>query len=393
MVFILQLALFGLFYFIASRRFRHGEPKPSGIKPGYEQHISRYKGKINGRHLFFMGGGSFPFIVTRERFYHRWLKAWGIAHEVSSGDEGFDHHLYFVTDHSEHLARALRSEPLRQALRKLFRCAKAFHSEKGKGWAVVRGKDIKEDEAFFVPYWEVIEEIQQEVAKISAPDVAEKKAGLKPLALLVMIVHMALFFTAVSGFAPTLLENYEITHYVMWGAVSLSVGCGVAALWFLAIMHFFRNTSWIAMVLADFFLFGVVGILLCSAYIVREADIHFDTREPEVVARQVVGSSCTVKCGTGKRSRIHSLPRALCLTAARGERPNLSKYKRCYRVNHYSYYVYASHWRAGQEPYKFPVPAMTYLRTNAADVAYVPVHRGALNVEWVDTDAIQILNR
>lgn len=391
MVFFIQLAVFAAVYFWNLRRFSPRGLKPIASNPRYLQRIDTNKGRTTARYIGVAEGGGFPFIVMREKWYHRFLKALGIAHEIQLGDKELDQQLFFITDHGQHLAQAMRAESLQNALRTVFVVAKQLHSDKGKGWCSLKDSALSMSDALLTRHWEAVGIIQKEMSKFSVPQNQNRKL-LRTLALFFLAAHAAFFATALIGFAPTIFEQVEITQRMQWAVTSAATAAIALAGWFLLILHFFRNSSWSALVISDFALFGVLGIAVCSVYMVREVNVHFDDQPEQVVAQPVTGKFCKVTCGSGKRKSTYTLSHYQCEDAARMGDLHVS-YSRCSSSRTFKFSVKVKHWREGEKGYDFRVSRSVYRDVRVQDSAIIPVHKGALGIEWVDADAITIESR
>ncbi|MBM3617345.1 MAG: hypothetical protein FJX23_02240 [Alphaproteobacteria bacterium] len=391
MVFFIQLAVFAAVYFFNLRRFSPRGLKPLASNPRYVQRIDTNKGRTTARYIGVAEGGGFPFMIVREKWYHRFLKKLGIAHEIQLGDKELDEQFFFITDHSQHLAQAMRSEVLQNALRTVFVVAKQFNSDKGRGWCSLKNSALSMSDPLLARHWQAVEVIQKEMAKVSVPQNPNRRL-LRTLALFFLAAHAAFFVTAMMGFVPTFFEQVEITQRMQWAVTSAAVAAIVLAGWFVLILHFFRNSSWSALVIVDFALFGVLGIAVCSVYMVREYNVHFDSQPEAVVAQPVTGKFCKVTCGSGKRKTTYSLDSRQCDDAAQGLNVPLP-YSRCSSSRSYKFSLKVRHWRESQKAYDFRVNRDIYRNTKYSHTALIPVHGGALDIEWVDTDAIAIENR
>ena len=120
MVILLQLCIFLIFAVIRGR-FLFGRHL-SAISPGSQTLDFTYHAPLGHftKHVGLCQRDGIPFVIRREKWYHRALKANGIASEISAGDCAFDQRYFITTDFPGHLEQLLASEELLMQVQKLF---------------------------------------------------------------------------------------------------------------------------------------------------------------------------------------------------------------------------------------------------------------------------------
>ena len=108
---------------------------------GWLQYINRDKnGYIEARHVGVVRDKGIPFIVRRERWYHRYFKRLGLASEIAVPDEAFDRKYFITTDFPHHLEQVMAAGDLLPAMKELSaKGVDEVHATAGKVWCVVGG--------------------------------------------------------------------------------------------------------------------------------------------------------------------------------------------------------------------------------------------------------------
>lgn len=397
MVILLQLCIVAIVccFRLWSLLGKHLKVSKYGESPEQLEYISYHKGRLNTCSFGLKQQHGFPFIVRRERWYHRLFKATGIASEVSLRDAELDKHWYFITDYPDHLERALHAPAFMEALRDLLQLpVKVLCSTPHRLWCALDAKQLPNA----LPrkeYWRRLEAIRRHVGQL--PPASRQRFPLKWRAFVFLGLHMGLFLTACIGFAPTLLDDNEIISKREWLSHALIYALPTVCLWFAVIIAVFHGTSWAGWVLADFVLAGVVGVLVTAGYVVREVNILADTGAPQVVERVVTLRQCELRChkSCGRRCTRRSnytIADADCTAATRDA--TRAHYRArdsiCQAHANYQFTLEVPHWQSGVgRTYRYnPAPGV-YDRTRAGTVLRIPRREGALGIEWVDTTTIE----
>jgi hypothetical protein len=396
MVILLQLCIFLLFA-AARRSFVFGKHlSPSASGSNNLSYTNRARSVTTARHIGVVQTHGIAFIVRRERWYHRLLKAMGIASEVRTGNAGFDESYFITTDHPGHLEELLASPDLKECLHKLFSMpVTSLHATPHKMWCEISREDRSKNDDHFASHWELLHQISRatgtSVANTSG-DGAARKLGWA--AALVVAVHAGLFSLGVFGFLPTFVDSVHTLSTRDLMAMGAIAGAIAGAAWFLGVVMFFRASSWAPWVMADFVLAGVIGFMLSGIFFVREANIWLPQAAATVHELPVVSKSCTLKCGKGRRSSRRSSyqfdsdrdcnPQSRQAIMASKKRED----QRCVRRAKFEYRVELRHWREpGQYAFKPDADVFDTLRTGS--YLQVPVHAGALGLEWIDWDELR----
>lgn len=353
------------------------------------------KGKLQQCYFGVTQQYGFPFVVRRERWYHRFLKACGLAQEISLGDAALDQKWYFITDYPDHLERALRSEGLRERLKEVLALpVSKIVSTPTRIWCKFECKQLDKDSLQRKKYWAAIEALRDQKQKL----IPRTRQGyrLRFEAFGFLALHSALFWFSLVGLFPTLLDNNEIINKGEWIVYGGLFGVLAVAAWALAIFWCFHRTSWMGWVFADFLLVGMMGVFLSTAYFLRDFNIMLDMSEPTTIERQWVKRSCTLHCkkNCGRRCTRrseHTIPAQSCTSYARPK--TLEKWRSqdsiCRANAWYKFTLEVPHWHEGWDNYSFEPQASVYDATEHRKTLQIPLHKGAFGMQWVDTDQIQ----
>lgn len=369
-----------------------------GNKPEHLEAVAYHKGRLSRCWFGLKQEHGFPFVIRRERWYHRVLKAMGIASELQARDNMLDNNWFFITDHPDHLERALRSEALREALRSLLRLhVNKVVSTPHRLWCEFDCRKMQ-DRAITKPaYWQKLEAVQEKLRHLPRPQ--QQRFPLRWQAYIFLGLHMGFFVVAAFGFLPTLIDNHEIISRIEWASHALIYALPAVCLWFVAIMLLFHGTSWAGWVVTDFVLVGILGLLITSGYFVREVNILADTSAPIILERTVENRYCQLKChkSCGKnctRRSQYNLTDAQCSPTARTTtRAHYQAADNICRANaNFQFTLSMQPWRKAQGArYSYHPSAEVYDRTRKGTLLAIPRRAGALDIEWVDTNSIQPL--
>jgi hypothetical protein len=403
MVLILQIALLMSVAFFRWRQFLGSGLKPSASKkfPNALEYISKSKDQTYSRWIGLRQEARFPFVVRRERWYHRFLKFIGVAHEISVQDDTINRKLYFITDYPSHLEESLKSDSMQAALKRLFDLpVKGLFVSTHKTWCVMRGSAHDMDADYYDQIRTLMTRIPEALKDGAESSVQRLGVNTGYWAFLALALHMGLLLTAMFGALPTLLDHMEIVSHVEWYATAVFFGLMLSGIWLAVLLWFFQGTSWAGWVLVDFLVAGLFGIMITSGYALREANILLDTAAPVVHVKPVVDRSCSLTCskseGYGKRRRTrsttHTLAEAMCEAGAR--QATINQYLRidykCHHSASFSYHLAMEAWRAGStKPYRFSTSSKLFDAVRRGTLMHIPSHPGRFGIEWVDIDSIQ----
>lgn len=403
MVILIQLAIIGIIFSIrlysllgkGVRVSKHGNGQDQLENIGYN------KGRLTNCQFGLKQRHGFPFIIRKERWYHRLLKSLGVATELRVGCDNMQREWFFITDYPAHLERALHSGVLREALRELLalpitRLSSTLH----RLWCDFDCKvlkDKKETKDFpREEYWRKLNAVREGLRHLSDP--SGRRFPMRWTAFIFLGLHLALFITALSGFAPTFIDRYEIIDKWQWLSHAAAYALPAVCLWFGVIIYFFHGTSWAGWVLADFVLTGIIGVMMTTGYFVREANILADMSPPQHIERTVSKRTCSLECrkSCGKnctRRSSYKLDEKWCSP----ERRIATKYyyeqrdSICRASAKYQFTLYMPHWlpKMGKNRYSYHPRADVYDASPVGTTLRIPLREGALGIEWVDVDTIQ----
>lgn len=341
------------------------------------------------------------FIVSREKWYHRFLKSTGLAQEMQTGDAALDERLFFACEWPESLKQLMEKQSFQAAVKTLFMDldAKALRSFSGKIW--VQGKTV--DTVVYTPQYasQHLRQLNTIVEEFTAADLYASPVGTEgwlthtKAAILLMTCHAALLTMGLFGGLPVVFGTTGVVDW--WQLIGLAaiVGAAAAGLWIYLIALLVGRGSWLPMVVADFTLMGLVGIFLSGAFVLFEANIYLDTAEAVPYIQPITQKECSLTCSSGSGKRRHSSHYSLsddqCAAGTRETTQDeyASRDYKCNRRGSFSYKLTVPPWTPEQNKnYTFPVSVTLYDQMNIGDSVRIPAHPGAFKITWVDTAEI-----
>lgn len=370
------------------------------LKKEIAHRASRYGSE---RHYTLMVGRALQqpcfFSISQEKWYHRFLKALGLVSEIEFGDEKLDRQLFFMSDAPEALASVAANPEFIRGVRDLFENgdAKKIQAYNDKIW-VTSKKQTFLDDGFINRNLARVSSLAR-ICDASAPGSHFFGSNKPRFSMLFMAVHAALFAVAVFGVIPAIFENAEILNMRGMAMFALNIGAGVLAAWLALIFLTLRGSGWFALVLADFILVGIIGILASTVFIVREANITLDRAEPARYVTPLIAKQCNLSCSRrnfGRRRSSRSINYPLtaeqCLPGARPE--TLAHYQATSRYcnsNHkFRYKLTLQAWdRSQPQPYTFETDAQAYDMSVVGRSFEVQVHPGYFGHPWIASEEIK----
>lgn len=403
MVVILQLCIF-LAVAIMRGRFLFGTHlspfDPDGKTLCYEYRVSE---AALVRHIGIPQPGGIPFVIRRRRWYHRLLKGLGIATEVGAMSPSFDGRFVIVTDFPGRLERLLASPGLKDSLQALFGLAvKSLHATPHRMWCVIGEGERSKPFDHFQPHLALLRQMSA-ATQASSADGQELRGrwSLGGAAAIVIAIHAGLLTLGIFGWAATYADSIQTAERGALLALGGFMGAAACWVWFLCLLAAFAGSSWSSWVIADFLVCGVPGIILSGMLVVRESNIHLPQPQATVHELPIIQKACTLEC-----SRISSGFKTMSLSMARsyqfaseaecslqGRERILSSKKLsdtlCLSRADFAFTLRLKHWRQ-QEPYSLSAEVQVFDAVRTGDMVGIPVHPGALGIEWVDPDRIAV---
>lgn len=392
MVIFLQLCIFLIFAVLRGKTLFGTHL--SALSPGSDVLTFTIKTRFGryARHIGLDLAGSIPFIVRREKWYHRFLKGLGIASEIDIGHSSFDDKFFITTDYPGHLEQLLASTDLRKHMQLLFRLrVKSVHTTRQRIWCVIARDDFSKPDKNFERHLERLRSISEDSRASLARERTPPSWRWRGVAALAFIaVQAGLLTLGVLGFFPTLFDSVHIASksgLVLTGTIA---GLFAAALWLCCIVALFKGSSWIAWVLSDFILCGLLGFLLSAILVVRDVNVEMAQASPTLYEQPVVQKSCVLRCkkGGGRRGRRSSYAfdsAAECSPASRSSiiAAKRQSDSRCASRAWFEYKIGIKHWH-NTTSYAFTSDEQMFDAVDIGDAIKVPVHPGALRLEWVN---------
>lgn len=396
LVFIIQISLL-IIFFILRGRFLFGkhltESKQTPERLDYIQiPINR---NVKERHVGLRQSHGIPFFIRSERWYHRVLKAIGIAVEIKVQNQDFDKKYFIATDFPNHLERAISSGDLLKNLQDLFALPiKSLHAAPNAIWCVIEKKDRNKPEEYFTAHLQILKRISEySTSKTSANYNLSETSRHSYWAFFAICVHLSLFGLGFMGMIPGSFDSIDIVNTTEWFITGILLGGVFAGGWLFLNLLILKRTPWICWFLTDFILFGVIGFLLSGIWIVRELNDLLPQPPATEFTQHIVKRECVLHCASNsRRSRVTRYTHAsdlACAPEARAsemQKKMLENYK-CSNKAWYEFQIYTSHWK-GNKNYGFPSSQALFDQTQTGSVLQIPVNQGALGLEWVDVDKI-----
>lgn len=395
MVIILQLCIFVVFVMLRGLTlfgFHLRSIEPGSDVLGYNVQI--YKERL-ARHVGLACSGGIPFIIRREKPYHRFLKAIGMSSEINVGNPDFDSRYFITTDFPGHLEQLLASKDLQRHVHELFKLpVKSLHATRDRIWCVIAAEDLWKSADGFEEHLGLLRRILEDTRAarlrgraspgrrwlgIAAVCVVAVQAGLLTLGLLGVL----------TTFADTIHTTYRGALVVMGGAAGLMV----AGVWCLLLVAVFRGSSWCAWVLADIVLCGLLGFALSGIFVVRDLNISLPQPESRIFQQPVIQKLCELRCEkwSGKRTlkNSYAFSEAACSPSSRQQNMYLKRSNDliCRQEAWFEYRLVVRHWRMPSR-YSFATGADIFDAVKTGDKLRFPVHPGALGLEWVDLSEV-----
>jgi uncharacterized membrane protein len=341
-----------------------------------------------------------PFAIKKERWYHHLLKRLRLTSDLSTGDEEIDRHLFFITQTPELLRQVIAQKDVLNAIDQLFSeyNFKSLYCFKGKLWGTyLLQYEEGEEPEHIGPRLEALETIATALNKeYTRPLPSTSMLCPARLAVLFLMTHAALFTLICIAGIPVFYETTVLLNPSKMMHYGFSIGTFFCILWFICIIITMAGSSWFPMVLVDFFLFGVAGILLSTLFILREINIEWDIRPATPFHQAILSKGCSLVCpswsGKRRRTATYSLNASECSTA---EKQNtLLKYGnidyKCGSRAKFHYKISIEPWSPYQEGvFIFPTESTIFDQIKDGDLMTVESHQGALGFPWVDTSKIK----
>ncbi len=398
MVIFLQLCIFLTAVTIRGRFLFGAHLKKSSSQPDGLTYIVTSKNGISARHIGITQPSGIPFIIKREKWYHRILKSLGIASEIRVTSDEFDKTYFITTDYPNHLEQTLASGKLLTHLQALFALpVKSLHATPRKMWCVIRKDDLQASDSHYAQHFALLAEISKTSSISSGYEVASSTSRrLSVTAFIFISIHAGLLTMGLLGAFPTLADSVDMVDAGAWIAKGILLGILLAIVWFFAILHMFRGSSWVCWVLADFVLCGVLGFILSGVFVVREANTHLPQPPAQVFTQPILQKVCVLECKKrcGRRCTRRSSYRfqsdATCSPESRYAIMQEKKQTDyiCANSAWYEYTLHVQHWREPSD-YSFSPSEALFDNVRTGTMLNVPVNEGALGLEWIDTDEIQ----
>jgi len=393
MILLIQLVLFAAVLGLRWWRLtgHHLAPvKDAALAPMIEE-TRRSKSKVVARSVGLELPGAYPLLVVRERWYHGLLKAVGLAGEVEVGDAALDAKWFVVAGRPDHLRWALHSAPLRASLGRLLALPiKAVRSSRTRAWLELEAEDFGKEPGALKAYVDLLAEVQRALAAVRAsgedPSAVRRREPWPWVA-----AHTALLVIGLAGLAVPFLDREVLVADPagLWTRSAL-IGSMVAAAWFLALRLRFSGTGWLTWLTADFLFVGLAGLFLCTAQVARAANLGLDEAPARPAACTVLSKGCWLECwrGSGKSKKTRTHPLAIEACGPERRQATIRDWQArdglCLDGARFQLATVFRSWREGEPALQVWMAAGAWDATAVGDAVVVPVHPGALGVEWYE---------
>jgi len=396
MVIILQLCIFAVFvmlrgFMLFGSHLRPVEPGSDVL--GYNAQI--YRERL-ARHVGLACSGGIPFIVRREKPYHRLLKSIGMSSEINVGNPDFDFRYFITTDFPGHLEQLLASRNLQRLVQELFKLpVKSQHATPDRIWCVIAAEDLWKSADGFEEHLGLLRQILEETraARLRGP-ASPGRRWLGIAAVCVIAVQAGLLTLGLLGVLTTFADTIHTTFRDELVVMGSAAGLMAAGVWCLLLVAVFRGSSWCAWVLADFVLAGLLGFALTGIFVVRDLNINLPQPDARIYQQPVVQRICKLTCDarqdrrTVTSSYVYDTD-ADCSASSRWESMSLKRRTDpiCASRAWFEYRLVVRHWRKSSR-YSFIPGVGLFDAVKTGDKLRFPVHPGALGLEWVDLSEV-----
>ena len=341
------------------------------------------------------------FSISSERWYHRFLKHLSLATELQTGHARLDDELFFVSDAPEHFWQLMQDKTFSAAIHDLFLRVgvKSLRAYGTRMWVRTPTRDKENYDRLYKE--NIISNLEKIAAFVEQKNIDYQHTSDDRLiaprhgAMMMMAAHAAFFTLAVFGAIPAMLQTTELLAHTPWIAKSGALAIVGLCAWLGIMMFLVGRSSWAALVIVDFVVFGIIGIVATAFFVLREVNISFDVQDPQTYTRRIVQQDCTLTCKSGGRrshSTTHKLSYAQCLAPERAMTINtyMQRDYKCGRRSWFTYYISVDPWMAPlHKPYRFKTNEELFDSTTLGTALDIPVHSGFVGIPWVDTDSIK----
>lgn len=396
MVIFLQLCIFLVFAVLRGRTLFGAHLWP--IAPGSDvlSFVLQYRNDRYSRHVGLAGSGGIPFVVRRERPYHRLLKNIGLSSEIKVGNPKFDEHYFLTTDFPGHLEQLLASEELQRHIHELFKLPiKSLHVTRHRIWCVIGYGDVSRGDDYFDTHLALLREILEDTRASRVRGLASPGWRWQGGAAFAFIaVQAGLLTLGVLGFLPAYADSIHTADMGWLVVLGTAAGLLAAVIWLCLIGALFGGSSWSAWVMADFVLCGLLGFVLSGMTVVRDVNVQLSQPEAGIYEQPVLQKICVLYCKKGSRKRAQRRSytydtEAACAPSSR-QQIMVSKQRSdsiCASSAWFGYTLVVKHWRK-PEAYSFTTRPDVFDAVKIKERVRLPVNPGALGLEWLDWDEI-----
>ena len=235
-------------------------------------------------------------------------------------------------------------------------------------------------------YYQVLEKIAE---NLSHTYIRTNSFTPRLAALIAICFDAGLISLGILGFALTFIDNIEILDLNEWIIKTCIVGAITSGLWFLLLIKYFRHTSWICWVLADFILVGIAGFILSTLFIIRDINLDLPQPAPTLYFEPIVNKTCTLECSQRQGRRNHSRSYVLSseqCASSQNRSTAIAYYEQmnsiCMYNTSFFFYLDIADWRS-KGNYHFSVQEAQYDQSQLGNKVRVPVYPGALGIHWL----------
>jgi hypothetical protein len=298
---------------------------------------------------------------------------------------------FVVAGRPDHLHWALGSGPLRASLKRLLALPiKAVRSSRSRAWLELEEEDFEKEPGALKGYVDLLAEVQRALAAVRASG-EDPSAASRSGPWLWVAAHTALLVMGLAGLVVPFLDREVLIADPagLWTRSAL-LGSLVAAAWFLALRLRFAGTGWLTWLTADFVFVGLAGIFLCTQHVARAANLGLDEAPARPVACTVLSKGCWLECSRGggksKQTHTHQVSLEACGRKQRQAtvRAWHARDELCLDDTRFQLGVVFRSWREREPPLQVWMAADGWDRTVVGQAVVMPVHPGALGVEWYE---------
>lgn len=322
-----------------------------------------------------------------------------MAQEVQLGDTDLDTQWFIITDHPHNLELALKSPGFLQSVKQLLSLpVEEIHATRTHLWCHIKEEDLDKKDPWFDTHITLLRTISESLKATAAQTVQRRHIRKMNQALSAMTLHMGLVINTFWWGAYLPVDDTLFRTFNLQQLLIIAIPCALEAvfLWYRMLVALFRKTSWMPLILGDFFLCGALGIVFSVPLLIQQLNLFLPQPEPTFYRAQVLQRGCQIICSSNGRHRTiqrHSLSPAQCRPQERDNVITTLRQKNplCNTNADFRFHLVTTPIPAGFTPSQNHALELTrpslYDALPPGSFVDIPHSKGALGIEWMNTQA------